>query len=155
MGVLEGLAASDQPIDARRHQRAWLVLVAVLAVHVADEALTGFLDFYNPLVQRIRGVVPWFPMPTFTFQLWLVGLAGLVVALTLLTPVVRRGGIFASFASWLLSGIMLLNGLGHLTGSVYFHRWLPGATSAPLLLAASLLLMWETRQHGRNQYPHR
>jgi hypothetical protein len=27
---------------------AWLVLCAALAIHVADEALTGFLSAYNP-----------------------------------------------------------------------------------------------------------
>jgi hypothetical protein len=52
--------------SAARHVQAWLLLAAVLAIHVVDEALTGFLDFYNPLVSRIRQQIPWFPMPTFT-----------------------------------------------------------------------------------------
>lgn len=41
---------------------------------------------------------------------------------------------------------MFLNGFGHLAGSLYFQRWLPGVTSSPLLLAASGLLAratWE------------
>ena len=38
----------------RRHLRAWRLLVGALAPHVLDEALTGFLDFYNPLVLSIR-----------------------------------------------------------------------------------------------------
>jgi len=46
---------------------AWLLLVGALAAHVADEATTGFLDFYNPLVTSIRSRAPWFPMPTFDF----------------------------------------------------------------------------------------
>jgi hypothetical protein len=33
---------------------------------------------------------------------------------------------------------MFMNGVGHLAGSVYFERWLPGATSAPLLLITSI-----------------
>lgn len=50
-----------QPVgDARpvRHMRAWLLLVSALAVHVVDEALTNFLDFYNPLILSIRSQVP-------------------------------------------------------------------------------------------------
>jgi hypothetical protein len=39
---------------------------------------------------------------------------------------------------------MLLNGCAHPIGSVYFWRWLPGTTSAPLLLVASILLMRRT-----------
>lgn len=123
-----------------QHTRAWLLLVGALALHVLDEALTGFLDFYNPLVLDIRSRVPWFPMPTFTFGVWLVGLILLVGVLAGLAPAVRRGGVLPSLASWLLSVIMFMNGVGHLAGSVYFQRWLPGTTSAPLLLVASALL---------------
>jgi hypothetical protein len=121
--------------------RAWLLLVGALAVHVLDEALTNFLDFYNPLVLSIRSQLPWFPMPTFAFEPWLSGLALLVVALAGLAPIIRQGGPFASVGSWILGVIMLMNGLGHLVGSLYFQRWLPGATSAPLLLGASLFLL--------------
>jgi hypothetical protein len=126
--------------------QAWLLLVGALALHVVDEALTGFLDFYNPLVLKIRAQIPWFPMLTFTFGVWLAGLLGLVVVLALLAPAVRQGAVGTRVASWALSAIMFLNGLGHLAGSLYLQRWLPGATSAPLLLAASVLLAratWE------------
>jgi hypothetical protein len=127
-------------VAARRHVRAWRLLVAALALHVADEALTGFLDFFNPLVLTIRSRVAWFPMPTFTFGPWLAGLSVLVVVLAMIAPAVGRGAAGTRAASWLFSVIMLLNGLGHLVGSAYFARWLPGATTAPLLLAASVLL---------------
>ncbi len=120
--------------------RAWLLLAGALAVHVADEAFTNFLDFYNPLVLSIRSRVPWFPMPEFTFGVWLAGLVVLVLVLVFLAPAVRRGAVGTRLGAWVLSAIMFLNGLGHLALSVYFQRWLPGATSAPLLLAASLLL---------------
>jgi hypothetical protein len=65
-------------------------------------------------------------------------------------PARRRGGRRARVLCWILSIIMFINGVGHLAGSAYFHRWLPGATSAPLLLVASLLLVQATRrQHSR------
>jgi hypothetical protein len=131
---------------AARHLRAWLVLVAALAIHVLDEAATDFLGFYNPLVLAVRSQISWFPMPTFTFGPWLAGLIVAVLVLALLGPAVRRGAAGTRAASWIFSAIMLLNGLGHLVGSLYFQRWLPGATSAPLLLVASVLLAratWE------------
>jgi hypothetical protein len=137
---------------AARHARAWLLLVVMLAVHVADEALTGFLDFYNPLVLETRSQVPWFPMPVFTFPVWIAGLTLLVLALAALTPAVRRGARGTVVASWILALIMLLNGAGHLVGSAYLQRWLPGATSAPLLLIASVLLAratWRRSQSAR------
>jgi uncharacterized membrane protein len=130
--------------------RAWLLLVAALAAHVIDEAITGFLGFYNPLVLSIRSKMPWFPMPTFTFGVWLAGLTGLVVALALLAPLVRRGAVATRVGCWVLSTIMFMNGLGHLVGSAYFGRWLPGASSAPLLLAASYLLAYATWDRQRS-----
>ena len=131
-----------------RHGRAWLALVAVLALHVLDEALTHFLDFYNPLVLRIRSQIGWFPMPTFTLGPWLTGLIVATLALALLTPVIRRGSPGARLASYAFSALMFANGLGHLGGSIYFERWLPGATSAPLLLIASVMLARATSRVG-------
>jgi Protein of unknown function with HXXEE motif len=123
-----------------RHAQAWYALVGALALHVADEAATGFLEFYNPLVLSIRSRVPWFPMPTFTFRVWLAGLVMLVIGLAILGGPVRRGAPGTLLASWVLAAIMFLNGLGHLGGSLYFSRWLPGTTSAPLLLVGSVWL---------------
>jgi uncharacterized protein with HXXEE motif len=127
-----------------RHAQAWCVLVGALAVHVADEALTDFLGFYNPLVLSIRSRVPWFPMPTFTFRMWLAGLVALVLVLAAIAGAVRRGAPGTSMASWALAAIMFLNGLGHLVGSLYFVRWLPGTTSAPFLLIGSVWLGLQT-----------
>jgi hypothetical protein len=132
-----------------RHARAWLFLVAALALHVLDEALTGFLDFYNPLVLQLRESLGFWPMPTFTFGVWLSGLVALVVILTVLTPAVRGGATGTRLVSWVLAVIMLGNGIAHLAGSVYYRRWLPGATSAPLLLVASIRLMNATLARSR------
>lgn len=132
-----------------RHARAWLFLVAALALHVLDEALTGFLDFYNPLILQLRESLGFWPMPTFTFGVWLSGLVALVVILAVLTPAVRRGATGTRLVSWVLAVIMLGNGIAHLAGSVYYRRWLPGATSAPLLLVASIMLMDATLARSR------
>jgi hypothetical protein len=131
---------------AVRQMWAWFGLVAALGVHVVDEAMTDFLGFYNPLVLAIRSQLPWFPMPTFTFRVWLVGLSTLIVALALLGPAVRRGAAATHLASWAFSAVMFFNGLGHLGGSLYFQRWLPGTTSAPLLVVGSIVLARSTQQ---------
>ena len=147
---MQTLATRHAATPPQRHVRAWLGLVGVLGLHVVDEALTNFLDFYNPLVLRIREQVGWFPMPTFTFAVWLAGLIGAVVLLAALTPAIRRGSLPARLASYALSALMFFNGLGHLGGSIYFQRWLPGATTAPLLLIASARLARATWATGRS-----
>lgn len=124
--------------------------MAAVGVHVVDEAFTGFLGFYNPLILELRERLGFWPMPTFTFGVWLSGLIAAVVVLTLLTPAVRRGATGTRALSWLFGVVMIGNGIAHLAGSVYFQRWVPGATSAPLLLIAAIALLNATRARTRH-----
>jgi hypothetical protein len=122
---------------------AWLALTVALAAHVADEAVTDFLSVYNPIVSAARERWAWFPMPTFTFDVWLVGLIVLVGVLLCLMPLAYRGVAPVRVAAYPYAAIMLMNSVGHLVGSVYFWRWMPGTTTAPLLLVTSVWL-WRT-----------
>jgi Protein of unknown function with HXXEE motif len=126
--------------------RAWIALTLVLAAHVADEALTDFLSVYNPLVLSARQRFGWFPMPTFTFGIWLSGLIVAVVFLMLLAPLAYRRATAVRLAAFPYAAIMLSNGIAHLAASVYFGRWMPGATTAPLLIAASIWLFLAARK---------
>lgn len=133
---------------------AWLALAAAVALHVTDEALTGFLSVYNPTVLAMRQTFPNFPMPVFTFPIWLGGLIALIAVLLALSPFAFRGDSWIRYLAWPLAVIMLLNALGHTLGtilghtvpSVQFARPMPGFYSSPLLAAASLFLMWTLRK---------
>jgi hypothetical protein len=80
--------------------RAWLILTVALACHVLDEALTGFLDVYNPIVRSARARFGWFPMPEFTFDVWLVGLCVLVALLFAISPFAYRGSRLIRLAAY-------------------------------------------------------
>jgi hypothetical protein len=128
-------------VPGANHATPWLVLVGAVAVHVTDEALTGFLDFYNPLVRDLRVRLGFFPMPTFTFGPWIGGLTVAILCGTVFTLRVQKGGRLPRIVCGVLSVLMLGNALGHLAGSVYFGRLLPGFWSSPLLLAASTWML--------------
>jgi hypothetical protein len=138
----------------RRLGLAWLALCAALALHVTDEALTGFLAMYNPTVVAMRARCSWFPMPTFEFRNWLTGLICAVVILFALSPLffkqvrwIRPLGYFAAF-------INILNALGHTTAtilgrtvaSVPVTRPAPGFWSSPFLFATAVWLVVELRK---------
>lgn len=124
-----------------RQARAWFLLTTALALHVVDEAVNGFLpSFYNPMVVRMRERFDWFPMPTFTFWPWLIGLTLLVLLLYALVPAVARGGTWVKVAGYPFAAIMLLNGIGHIAFSVIENRMVAGVWTAPLLLAASVYM---------------
>src|SRR5215469_2529399 len=141
-------------MDQRSFGLGWFLLCLALAAHVTDEALTGFLNVYNPTVLAMRARYSWFPMPVFRFREWLTGLICLVIVLLLLTPFAMRGSRWMRPIAYFLAVIMILNGLGHTLGTVFgrtvstvhFARPMPGFWSSPLLLAASGYLLWQLGQ---------
>jgi hypothetical protein len=133
---------------------AWLALCVAFALHIVDEASTGFLGVYNPTVIILHERWSWFPMPTFEFRQWLVALIVVCGLLFCLTPVAARGMRGLRPLAWVYAVIMFLNGLGHTlfsilghtVSSVTFPRPAPGFYSSPFLFAASLWLMYRLRR---------
>jgi len=139
---MEELVVRTQPEGcATQHGLAWVGLSLALALHVADEALNGFLSFYNPMVRRIREQVPLLPLPTFEFQWWLAGLILAVAASLTVSTLVFRGRRWTIPASYIYGAFMCLNAFGHFGGSIAFRRTMPGVYSSPVLAAASLWLI--------------
>lgn len=138
--------------------RAWLALCLALVAHVADEALTGFLAVYNPTVLAIRSHNTWFPMPTFGFRQWLIGLIVVNMVLLLLTPLAFRNARGLRPLAYFFATLMLLNGMGHTlitilgrgpAWEVPIPRPAPGFYSSPFLLAASVWLFVSLRRSAR------
>ena len=74
----------------RRFGIAWVAFALALAVHVTDEATHNFLAVYNPSVLAIRARLPFLPIPTFTFGVWISLLIAGIVLLLCLSPLAFR-----------------------------------------------------------------
>lgn len=148
------------PERANNFGLAWVLLCLAFCAHVADEALTGFLDVYNPTVTAMRARFNWFPMPTFEYREWLIGLIVANLILLALTPLAYRNARGLRPLAYFFTGIMLLNGMGHTiftvlgrtVPSVHFSRPAPGFYSSPFLLITSIYLFTRLRA-GRNINP--
>jgi hypothetical protein len=128
---------------------AWVAFCLALALHVADEALTGFLFVYNPTILALRPHDWWFP-PTFEFRVWLTGLILAIVIGLALSPLFFRGARWVRPIGYFLAVVVgIFNALGHITGTILgrtvatvtFPRPMPGFYSSPFLLAASVYLL--------------
>lgn len=136
--------------------QAWFALTVAFALHVFDEATTGFLAVYNPTVNTLRSRWGWFPMPNFQFREWLVGLMVGVALCFALTPLASRGVRWLRPLAWFYALIMFFNGmghtlfsiLGHTVSSVTFARPAPGFYSSPFLFIGSVWLMVRLRRTG-------
>lgn len=136
---------------------AWFALCVAFALHILDEATTGFLAVYNPTVTILRQRWGWFPMPAFEFRSWLAMLILACGVLFCLTPIAARGMPGLRPLAWIYAVIMFLNGLshslfsilGHTVASVRFSRPAPGFYSSPILFVASVWLMLRLRRTAR------
>ena len=143
----------------RRHWLAWMILCGTLAVHVADEVLTGYLDWHNQTVLAIRKQYPLVLLPTFTFEIFLSLLIFAVVSLSAASYFVWTGRWAMRPISHVFAVFMLVNGLLHIAHSIYMREFMPGVYTSPLLIAASIPLIVYTLAYqreraalGRSQY---
>ena len=139
---------------------AWIVMWIALAIHVTDEALTGFLSVYNATVVALRAEPGFWPTPVFDFKTWLLGLSIGIYILALLSPFAFRNVrllrplfLFIAVVAGLLNatGHTVATILGHTVSTVRFERPAPGFYSSPLLAIVSLyalLQLWRTRNDG-------
>jgi len=133
-----------------------------LALHVLDEATTGFLKIYNPTVTALRERLGWWPMPNFDYASLLTGLIIAVVILLALTWLVGRGAPGTRALAYVFAAIMLLNAAGHTLATIFgrtvpsvtFPRPAPGFWSSPFMAAAAIYLLVQLRRsapHGRGE----
>lgn len=152
---LGGAGFSRTGSDGAGYGKAWFALTVAFALHVFDEATTGFLNIYNPTVAAMRARWGWFPMPMFGFREWLIGLIAGVVLCFALAPAASRGARWLRPLAWLYALIHFFNGMGHTVAtilghtvpSVTFPRPAPGFYSSPFLFIGSVWLMvrlWKT-----------
>src|SRR6266567_7741345 len=134
---------------------AWLLMCAALALHVTDEASTGFLAVYNPTVLAMRAKLGFWPMPIFEFREWLTGLVIGILLLAALSPFAFRNPrwirpvlYFCAVVTGLLNvlGHTIATILGHTVAAVRFPRPAPGFYSSPVLLIASVYLLVQLRR---------
>ena len=139
------LALAEQSELSNRRRAfgfAWVAFAVALGLHVYDEATHNFLSVYNPTAEAIRHHLPFLPLPTFTFTVWLTGLCIAIALLLLASPIAFRSVRWLRIAAWPLGILVgIFNASLHLLGSAYYHRWMPGVLSSPLLLVAAVFLL--------------
>ena len=123
----------------------YLCLVGSLALHVIDEAINHFLDFYNPLVLKLKEHLIFFPFPTFGFKIWISGLILIIIVLLLLAPFVHSRNKLVLLITRIFAILMIFNGLGHFAFSIYYTRALAGMLSSPILIFFSIFYIYQVQ----------
>ena len=122
---------------------AWVLFALTFAIHFTDEALHGFLAEYNSRVRMIGNKLPLLPVPTFSFASWLALLIAGFVFLLCLSPLAFHGSGWLRIVARPIAVVVGIFNAGlHLVGSIWYQRRMPGLYSSPLLLIASIYLLW-------------
>ena len=121
--------------------RIYWLLAAVQACHSAEEMASGLYDFFWVVTGRIHQAWAGFPqmrMDPKTFAI----LNMLIIAFLFGTvPFVSAAKRWALAIAGIAAAIEIANGIGHLAGAVWFGGYVPGAATAPFLIAAGVALL--------------
>ena len=139
----------------RRLGAAWVLLWISLALHVVDEAMTGFLSVYNPTVVALRARFGFWPMPTLELGEFLATLFFGIAVLAALSPLVFRNARWMRPMFYFCAIVFgVVNALGHTMTTVFGHPLSgiqmpspsPGFWSSPLLFAVSVYALRQLRR---------
>lgn len=137
-------SSSAPPGDSLGRSFWWLALAQ--AAHSIEEMLTGLYDFFWIATGRLREVAPGFPQMRMTPTTFAVINMSIIALLFGAVPFVRERRAAALGLAWVAAVVELLNGTGHLAGTVVFAGYVPGAITAPFLLLTGALLLRELRR---------
>jgi len=130
------LGSRDQLIA----RRWWLLQLTALLIHVADEAIGDLVSYYNLTIDEINSDLGTTVLPTLILEYWLAAMLIVIAILFSLTRWVSRVSSMARRLVLVVSALMVLNGVGHVIGSIFLGHLLPGFWSSPLLIVVSAVV---------------
>lgn len=122
----------------------WLALAQ--AAHSIEEILAGLYDFFWIATGRLHEVFPAFPQFRMSAETFGAINLALVALLLGIAPSVAAGRPWARWLAGIAAVVEILNGTGHLAGTVVFGGYVPGAGTAPFLLVLGILTLRALRQ---------
>ena len=132
----------------RLERRFWLLALAQ-AAHSIEEMVAGLYDFFWIATGRLHEAVPSFPQFRWTPTRFAVVNMGIIALLFGAVPFVRERRPAALALAWAAAVVEVLNGTGHLAGTVVFSGYVPGALTAPFLLLTGILLLGQLKRNTR------
>lgn len=121
-------------------RRWWLLQLTALLIHVADEAIGDLVSYYNLTIDEINSDLGTTVLPTLILEYWLAAMLIVIAILFSLTRWVSRVSSMARRLVLVVSALMVLNGVGHVIGSIFLGHLLPGFWSSPLLIVVSAVV---------------
>lgn len=121
----------------------YLLLGVAQTAHSIEEMRSHLYDFFWTATGLLHQYLPAVPQFRMSAESFAVINMTIIAVLLGTSPFVYAGRRWALFLAGLAGVIEVLNGIGHLSATVVFGGYVPGAASAPLLLLLGLILLYE------------
>jgi uncharacterized protein with HXXEE motif len=115
--------------------RFWMLGLAQ-AAHSIEEMSSRLYDFMWTATERLG--LPRMGMTPTTFAVTNMGIIAFLLGVA---PFVWQRRRWAIAVAWAAALVEILNGFGHLAGTLVFRGYVPGAATAPVLIAAGVALL--------------
>ena len=121
----------------------YLLLGVAQAAHSIEEMRAHLYEFFWTVTGMLHRAAPVFPQFRWSADTFAAVNMVLIALLLGTVPFVDAGKRWALALAWVVAVVETLNGIGHLSGALYFGSYVPGAASAPLLLLLGIVLLRE------------
>ncbi len=126
----------------------YLLLGFAQAAHSMEEMGSHLYEFFWTVTGIVHSYIAAFPQFRWDANLFAIVNMALIAVLLGTVPFVQSGKPWALFLAGVAGGVETLNGIGHLSGALFFRGYVPGAATAPLLLILGISLLRELRRTG-------
>jgi Protein of unknown function with HXXEE motif len=128
--------------SGRIERQFWLLALAQ-AAHSIEEMASGLYDFFWIATGRLHAMFPSFSQFRMAPTTFAVINMTIIAVLFGAVPFVAARHPAAIGLAWIAAVVEILNGSGHLAGTVVFSGYVPGALTAPFLLWTGVLVLRE------------
>jgi hypothetical protein len=129
--------------------KTYLALGIAQALHSMEEMYEHLYDFLWTATGTLPNLIPVLPRIRMESGVFAVLNMAIITVILATVPFVDSNRRWAIPLAWFWAVIEICNGLGHLSATVVFSGYVPGAFSAPLLVAVGAVLLVQLSRRKR------
>ncbi len=128
--------------------KTYLVLCICQACHSMEEMYFHLYEFFWTATGLLKEYLPFFPQFKMEADIFAIINIGLVTLMLALVPLLNAGKRWAKILALCLAVGEVFNGVVHMSGVFIFSEYVPGAITAPFLLAVGIALIFHLRERS-------
>ncbi len=140
--------SAEELIAMTKVTKTYLALCICQACHSMEEMYFHLYEFFWTATGLFNEYLPFYPQFKMEADIFAILNIGLVTLILVLVPFLNAGKRWAQIFAWFWAVVEVFNGIIHLSGVFIFSEYVPGAMTAPFLLAVGIALIFQLRMRS-------